>query len=113
MSLKQMAADIQKAHNLGEDLGLSQEEMAFYDAITKPEAVKDFYSNDQLRNMTKELTEALRKSRTIDWQKKEAVRAKMRVMVKRLLNDYDYPPKGLEDAIKTVMAQCEMWVDEE
>ena len=110
--LKQMAADIQKAHNLGEDLGLSQEEMAFYDAITKPEAVKDFYSNDQLRNMTKELTETLRKSRTIDWQKKEAVRAKMRVMVKRLLNDYDYPPKGLEDAIKTVMAQCEMWVDE-
>jgi len=110
--LKKMAEDIQKAHQQGDDLGLSQEEMAFYDAITKPEAVKDFYTNDQLRDMTKELTETLSKSRTIDWQKKEAVRAKMRVMVKRLLNKYKYPPKGLEDAIKTVMAQCEMWVDE-
>jgi type I restriction enzyme R subunit len=63
--------------------------------------------------MTKELTDAMRKSRTIDWQKKEGARAKMRVMVKRLLNKYKYPPAGLEDAIKTVISQCEMWADEE
>jgi len=111
--LKKMAIDIQKAHKEGESLSLSQEEMAFYDAITKPEAVKDFYNNEELCNMTKELTDAMRKSRTIDWQKKEGARARMRVMVKRLLNKYKYPPAGLEDAIKTVISQCEMWADEE
>jgi len=62
--------------------------------------------------MTKELTEALQKSRTIDWQKKDSARAQMRVMVKRLLKKYKYPPEGLEDAINTVIAQCEMWADE-
>ena len=61
--------------------------------------------------MTRELTEALRKSRTIDWQKKEAARAGMRKMVKRLLRRYKYPPEGVEDAIQTVMSQCEMWTD--
>jgi len=109
--LQKMAADIAQAHQEGEDLGLSQEELAFYDAITKPEAVKDFFSNDQLCEMTKELTDTLRKSRTIDWQKKDSARAQMRRMVKRLLKKYKYPPEGLEDAIKTVMSQCEMWTD--
>jgi len=110
--LQKMAADIAKAHGEGEDLGLSQEELAFYDAITKPEAVKDFFTNDQLCEMTKELTDTLRKSRTIDWQKKDSARAQMRRMVKRLLKKSKYPPDGLEDAIKTVLAQCEMWTDE-
>ena len=110
--LRKMAADIAKAHQAGDDLGLSQEELAFYDAITKPEAVKDFFSNDQLCEMSKELTDTLRRSRTIDWQKKDSARAQMRVMVKRLLRKYKYPPEGLEDAIQIVMAQCEMWTDE-
>jgi len=110
--LQKMAIDIQKAHQEGDALGLSQEEKAFYDALTKPEAVKDFYTNDQLRDMTKELTDVLQKNRTIDWYKKDAARAQMRVMVKRLLKKYKYPPEGLEDAIKTVISQCEMWVDE-
>jgi len=110
--LQKMASDIQKAHQEGENLGLTLEEMAFYDAITKPEAIRDFYTNDQLCDMTKELTEALRKSRTIDWQKKESARASMRLMIKKLLKKYDYPPKDRKDAINTVMAQCEMWVDE-
>src|SRR5699024_3074644 len=75
--LMKMAQDIRQAHQLGEQLGLSQEELAFYDALTKPQAVKDFYSNEELVTLTRELTEALRKSRTIDWQKKEAARAGM------------------------------------
>jgi len=94
-------------------LSCHQEELAFYDAITKPEAVKDFYTNAQLHDMTRELTETMRKSRTIDWYKKDSARAEMRRMVKRLLKKYKYPPEGLEDAIKTVIAQCEMWADEE
>ncbi|SBV96780.1 Type I site-specific deoxyribonuclease, HsdR family [uncultured Eubacteriales bacterium] len=109
--LRKMASDIRKAHQEGDDLGLSPEELAFYDAITKPEAIKDFFTHDQLRDMTKELTIALQKSRTIDWQKKDSARAGMRMLVKRLLKKYKYPPEGLEDAIQTVMAQCEMWTD--
>ncbi|MBO5050264.1 MAG: type I restriction endonuclease subunit R [Oscillospiraceae bacterium] len=107
------AEEIAKAHKAGEDLGLTQEELAFYDALTKPQAIKDFYKNDVLVQMTQELTELLRKNRTIDWQKKETARAKMRKMVKRLLKKYDYPPEQYEDAIETVISQCEMWTDNE
>ena len=95
----------------GEKLGLSEEELAFYDALTKPENVKDFYENEELIAMTRELTEMLRKNRTIDWQKKETARAGMRKMVKRLLKKYKYPPEQYENAIEIVMSQCEMWTD--
>ena len=95
----------------GEKLGLSEEELAFYDALTKPENVKDFYENEELVAMTRELTEMLRKNRTIDWQKKETARAGMRKMVKRLLKKYKYPPEQYENAIEIVMSQCEMWTD--
>ena len=61
--------------------------------------------------ITKELADALRQNRTIDWQKKDSARAKMRMMIKKLLKKHKYPPEGLEDAVQTVMAQCEMWVD--
>lgn len=109
--LMNMAKDITSAHIDGNSMGLTDEELAFYDALTKPEAVKDFYTNHQLIAITKELTESLRKSRTIDWEKKESARAGMRKMVKRLLKRYNYPPDGMQDAIKTVISQCEMWTD--
>ena len=92
--------------------GLTDEEVAFYDALTKTQAVKDFYENDQLIAMTKELTDTLRKNKTIDWQKKESARAKMRMTVKKLLKKYKYPPKDMEFALEKVIAQCELWVDE-
>jgi len=95
----------------GQALGLSDEELAFYDALTKPQAVKDFYQNNELVSLTQELTDMLRKNRTIDWQKKESARASMRRLVKKLLRQYKYPPEGLEDAIATVIGQCEMWAD--
>ena len=85
--------------------------MAFYDALTKPAAIKDIYEKDVLIEMTRELTELLRKNRTIDWQKKETARATMRKMVKRLLKKYKYPPDQYEDAIDIVIGQCEMWTD--
>ena len=109
--LLKAAEEIKALRDEGKALGLSEEEMAFYDALTKPEAIKDFYSNEQLVEMTRELTEMLRKNRTIDWQKKETARAGMRKMVKRLLKKYKYPPDKCEDAIETVMSQCEMWTD--
>jgi type I restriction enzyme R subunit len=111
--LMKMAKEMANAQAKGDALGLSNEEAAFYDALTRPEAVKDFYQNEQLVEMTRELTDLLRKSRTIDWQRKESARADMRRMVKRLLRKYDYPPEGVEDAIATVMGQCEMWADNE
>ena len=109
--LLEMAEDLKKGHEEGEKLGLTEEEVAFYDALTKPLAVKDFYSNDQLVALTKELTETLRKNKTIDWQKKETARANMRRLVKRLLKSCNYPPEGMEDAVTTVISQCEMWTD--
>ena len=109
--LKKMAAEIAAAVDSSNQLGLSVEEIAFYDALTKPQAVKDFYDNNQLVAITKELTEMLRSNRTVDWQKKETARAKMRSMVKRLLKKYKYPPEGQEEALETVISQCEMWTD--
>ena len=109
--LMKMAKDIQKSQQSGNSMGLSDEELAFYDAITKPEAIKDFYENKELIELTKELTETLRKNRTIDWQKREDARAKMRMMIKKLLKKYKYPPEGMEDALETVMQQCELWTD--
>ena len=109
--LIKMAKEINSAKAEGDALGLSEEELAFYDALTSPQAVKDFYQNEELVAMTRDLTEMLRKNRTIDWQKKESARAKMRRMVKKLLRKYKYPPDGMEDAIATVIGQCEMWVD--
>lgn len=106
-----MAKDIMKDRDDAHKLGLNDEEMAFYDAITKPQAVKDFYDNDQLVSIARELTETLQKSATIDWQKKESARAGMRRAIKRLLRKYKYPPEGVEDAMDTVMRQCELWAD--
>lgn len=94
------------------ELNLSNEELAFYDAISKPEAAKDFYSNEQLVAMTKELTDMLRKNKTIDWNRKESARAGMRMLVKRLLKKYNYPPEGEEYALETVMKQCELWSED-
>lgn len=109
--LLKTAEEIRKLKEEGAKLGLTEEEQAFYDALTKPEHIKDFYENDELVAMTRELTEMLRKNRTIDWQKKETARAGMRKMVKRLLKKYKYPPEKYEDAIETVISQCEMWTD--
>ena len=92
--LLKLAKEMLHASEEGNLLGLTYEEKAFYDALTKPEAVKDFYSNEQLVKMTREHTETLRQSRTIDWQKKETVRSNMRCIVKRLLKKYCYPPEG-------------------
>ena len=106
-----MAKQITTEHKEGEKYGLTPEEFAFYDALTKPENVKDFYENDQLIALTRELTDTLRRNKTIDWQRRNSARAKMRTIIKRLLKIYKYPPEGLEDAVQTVMQHCELWAD--
>ena len=109
--LLKLARQIAAAQKECQEMGLTADELAFYDALTKPQAVKDFYENSQLIAITKELADALRKNKTIDWQKKASARAKMRMMIKRLLKKYDYPPEGMEDAVQVVMTQCELWTD--
>ena len=106
-----LAKQIAAAQKEGDALGLTADELAFYDALTKPQAIKDFYENDELIAITKELTDTLRKNKTIDWQKRESARAKMRMLIKKLLKKHKYPPEGMEDAVQTVMAQCELWTD--
>jgi type I restriction enzyme R subunit len=111
--LLKMAKEMMDAEKEGNELGLSIEEKAFYDALTRPQAVKDFYSNDQLVAMTKDLTDTLRKNRTIDWNRRDAERANMRRLVKRLLKKYKYPPEEAEGAMNVVLKQCEQWADDE
>lgn len=109
--LLQLAKQIQAAQQEGQKLGLTADELAFYDALTKPQAIKDFYENEELIAITKELADALRNNRTIDWQKRDSARAKMRMMIKKLLKKHQYPPEGMDDAVQTVMLQCELWTD--
>lgn len=106
-----LAKQIATAHQEGDQLGLTADELAFYDALTKPQAIKDFYENEELIAITKELAETLRRNKTIDWQKRESARAKMRMLIKKLLKRHKYPPEGMEDAVQTVMTQCELWTD--
>ena len=109
--LLNLAKQIAAAKAEGDQLGLTADELAFYDALTKPQAIKDFYENEELIAITKELADTLRKNRTIDWQKRDSARAKMRMMIKKLLKKHRYPPEGMDDAVQTVMTQCELWTD--
>lgn len=108
--LIKIAKLMRDAHLEGEQLGLTTEELAFYNAIALPEGCD--FNDETLIKITLELTDALRRNRTIDWQKKESARANMRRIVKRLLKKYDYPPKGMGFALENVIKQCELWVDE-
>lgn len=108
-----LAQAIKESEAKGNELGLNAEEKAFYDALSSPEGIKEAYSDEEFVALTKELTEQLRKNRTIDWNRKETSRAKMRILVKRLLKKYKYPPEGQEKALETVMAQCNKWADDD
>ncbi len=109
--LLNLAKQIAAAQKEGDQLGLTADELAFYDALTKPQAIKDFYENEELIAITKELADTLRRNRTIDWQKRDSARAKMRMMIKKLLKKHRYPPEGMDDAVQIVMTQCELWTD--
>ena len=106
-----LAREIAIANKEGDKLGLTSDELAFYDALTKPQAIHDFYRNEELIAITKELADTLRNNKTIDWQKRNSARAKMRMLIKKLLKKHKYPPEGMDDAVQTVMAQCELWTD--
>lgn len=109
--LIQWAKEMQEDAEMVDKLNLSVDEMAFYRALVENESSVRELGNDDLRNLAIELTQQLRKSATVDWQKRESVRARMRNLVRRLLRRWKYPPDSAEEAIKLVLEQAEVLAD--
>ena len=103
-----LAQEIRKAQNRGENLGLSEDEVAFYDALEVNDSAVMELGDDTLKAIARELVQSVRRNVTIDWTVKESVRAKLRVIVRRLLKKYGYPPDKQEKATHTVLQQAEL-----
>ena len=106
--LIKLAREMNAATQRGEDLGLNEDEIAFYDALASNESAIKAMGDDKLKLIATELISQVRKSVTIDWTLRESARARIRVMVKRILNKYGYPPDLQEEAVKTVLQQAEL-----
>ena len=107
IELIEMAKEMRDAPGRGEELGLSEDELAFYDALIAHGNVKELMDDKVLSTISHDLVDIIRKSVTIDWTQKEAVRAKIRVKVKLLLRKHGYPPDKQQDALETVIEQAE------
>lgn len=103
-----LAKDMRRSHERGERLGLTEEEMAFYDALETNDSAVQVLGDETLRTIAREVAEAVRKNVTIDWTVRENVRAQLRVIVKRILRKYGYPPDKQEKATQTVLEQAEV-----
>jgi type I restriction enzyme R subunit len=103
-----IAKDLKEAGKRGEELGLTEDEKAFYDALALNNSAVDVLGDKQLRVIAQELLTQLRANASVDWQKRESARASMRILVKRILKKYGYPPDLADDAVKTVIEQAEM-----
>ncbi|MDX2220338.1 MAG: type I restriction endonuclease subunit R [Burkholderiales bacterium] len=106
--LIKLAKEIDAAGKRGESLGLTDDEVAFYDALAANKSAVQALGDDKLKVIATELITQVRKSATIDWTLRESARAKIRVLVKRILNKYGYPPDLQEEAVKTVLRQAEL-----
>lgn len=110
--LLNMAKDMQAARNRGDELGLSPEEVAFYMALAENKSALEVMGDEKMRVIAHELLEQLRSNATVDWQYRESARARMRVLVKRILKKYGYPPDLADEAVQTVLAQAEILLKE-
>jgi len=106
--LIRLAKELEAAQKRGEELGLTDDEIAFYDALATNESALHAMGDDKLKVIAAELIRMVRKSVTIDWTLRETARAKIRVIVKRILNRWGYPPDLQEEAVKTVLQQAEL-----
>lgn len=106
--LVNLAKDMREAHRRGQDLNLSDDELAFYDALEVNDCAVKIIGDDALRDIARELVETVRRNVTIDWTVKESVRAKLRVLVKRILKKGGYPPDKQEKTTQAVLAQAEL-----
>ena len=103
-----LAKDMDAATKRGVELGLTDDEIAFYDALASNESAVKAMGSDKLKVIAAELITQVRKSVTIDWNLRETARARIRVLVKRILNKWGYPPDLQEEAVKTVLMQAEL-----
>jgi type I restriction enzyme R subunit len=103
-----LAKDMRAANARGEALGLSDEELAFYDALEVNDSAVQVLGEPTLKTIARELTESVRRNVSIDWTVRENVRAQVRVRVKRILRKYGYPPDKQEQATRTVIDQAEV-----
>lgn len=110
--LIELAKDMKAACGRGEEMGLSQEEVAFYMALAENESAVEAMGDEKLRLIAHELLEQLRSNVTVDWHQRESARARMRVLVKRILKKYGYPPDFADEAVQTVLAQAEILLRE-
>jgi type I restriction enzyme R subunit len=106
--LIELAKHMREAHRRGESLGLNEDELAFYDALEVNDSTVKVLGDEALRTIARELVETVRRNVTIDWTVKEAARARLRAMVRRVLRKYGYPPDKQERATRTVLAQAEV-----
>jgi type I restriction enzyme, R subunit len=106
-----LAKDIKQADKRGQELNLSQDEMAFYDALEVNDSAVQVLGDEQLRDIAREITDKIRSNATIDWTIRESARAKLMVLVKRTLTKYGYPPDKQQKAIDTVLKQAELQAD--
>lgn len=104
-----LAKEMRAARQRGEALGLTEEELAFYDALETNDSAVQVLGDEQLRTIARELVKTVRANVTIDWTVRENVRANLRALVKRLLRRYGYPPDKQEKATQTVLGQAELW----
>jgi type I restriction enzyme R subunit len=109
--LIRLAKDLDAATKRGQDLGLTDDEIAFYDALAANESAVIAMGDEKLRVIAAELITQVKKSVTIDWTLRESARAKIKVLVKRILNRHGYPPDLAAEAVKTVLAQAELLCD--
>lgn len=109
--LIELAKEVKKAQNEGKELGLTQEEIAFYDALADNQSARDLLGDEVLKKMAKELTALMKNSVCVDWNLRESVKANIRVMVKRLLKKYGYPPDKTAMATDLVLVQAELMGD--
>jgi type I restriction enzyme R subunit len=105
--LIQLAKDIRAARQRGEESGLSDEEIAFYDALAENESAVQMMGDDKLKLIAHELLMSLRENVSVDWAHRDSARARMRVLVKRILRKYGYPPDLQDTAVQTVLQQAE------
>ena len=103
-----LAKDIRAAHRRGEEEGLGQEEISFYDALAQNESAVEVMGNDHLRVIAHELLSRLKSTASVDWQHRESARARMRVLVKHILRKHGYPPDLQDAAVQTVLQQAEV-----
>lgn len=113
LELIELAKNMSEAQKRGEDTGLSSDEIAFYDALADNESAKEVMGDEILKQIARDLTDSIKKSMSVDWSIRASVQAKMKMVIKRLLRKYGYPPDKTEKAVETVMEQAKLMCENE